>query len=428
MKSPQSSLSNSQFSSIITSPGSGHIIASPFSENVRSNLEFLFYEFMDIIPKSKENSNKDFLKELKKTPDSEAYLAESYFNKLKRPSTNLDSSKHDFDKAFGAGSSRNKFLDALKEYIKKEIKDKFNSEVAEKSFIGEDREAHEILMKKSPFFDLSRQNVNIQNYAREALEELSKLPENQKHLALLDELKQKSGSLELRSFDSMGASSKSSQGAVKSTKEIREILKKDNEYLKSCGGGHLSFEKEETIKRLIEIQKRLDGLYSYDSKSQNSETRSLSQSYDLSRASSFSATRRAVNAFVGDDFNAKQLYDNAQKMMQEIKDKYPEAQVKLNEAKTKSSLQANPQSFAKSLLSNLSLEQIQALRQELGVAPTTSEEQIQALRQRLDVAPTTSDTTFSLSPPATIDSQSPSPVAKVLDSRGVERITRYRYV
>jgi hypothetical protein len=345
-------------------PGSGHItggsLAYSYGEQLDENLNSLKEDFKNLLGSSMgrdEDKLKEFDKKLKEfdkklkelktfIPDVAKELAKLYVDKL-AILKDFNSQDHDFDKIFKSDDSRKIFLDALKENVKNQVKRKFG-EVAGRFLIGGHLEALEILKNKSPIFDFSKQNDNIKNYAREALNDLSRLPENKRHEDLLKMLKQESESFESQSIDSMMARSTISQGADGLTKEVRKTFQQDNELLKSFTQGHLTFEKEDTIGKLIEIQKRLDQYELFfaesNSQSQGSEARSSSQTSVLSRASSFSVRRTsgslgnasAIRSHSGDGFEVINIYKNVKNLMTKIKNKNPEVKTAIEEYKSRS--------------------------------------------------------------------------------------------
>jgi hypothetical protein len=301
-------------------------------------------------------------------------------------SKDFNSQDHDFDKIFKSDDSRNFFLDALKENVKNQVKRKFG-EVAGKVLIGGNFEALEILKNKSPIFDFSKQNDNIKNYAREALNELSRLPENQRHKNLLKMSKQEPESLESQSIYSMMARSTISQGADGLTKEVRKTFQRDNELLKSLTQGHLTFEKEDTVGKLIEIQERLDQyeplFAESNSQSQGSEARSSSQTSVLSRASSFSAKRNsgspmskvsAIRSHSGDGFEVINIYKDVKKLMTKIKNTNPEVETAIEEYKSRSDFSFVPiaqKSNVERLLEQLTRDERRELLSVLNRESTT---------------------------------------------------------
>ena len=391
-------ITTTQPSSPYAVPGSGHITGNPLSssynDTLGENLNFLKKNFQKLFYSSRGNDEeelKKFDKALKKLktfiPDVEKELAKFYVDKL-ASSKNFNSQDHDFDKIFKSDDSRRLFLDVLKENVKNEVKNKFNKEVKGRFLIGGYFEASGILKNKSPIFDPSKQNDNIKNYAREALDELSKLPENKDHKDFLKKLKQEFESLESQSLDSMMARSTISQGADGLTKEVRKTFQQDNEFLKNLNKGHLSFEKEDTIERLIEIQSRLDQYEPFfaesNSKSQGLEVRSSSQASILSRASSFSVRRTsgsavsqvsAVRSHSGDGFEVINIYKDVKNLMTKIKNTNPEVKTAIEKYKSPSDFHFEEPIAKKSnvelLLEQLTREEKEALFNKLTREGTT---------------------------------------------------------
>jgi hypothetical protein len=410
-------------------PGSGHITGNPLSsrynDTLGENLNFLkedFKELLNLSMGSDEKKLKKFDKELKKLktfiPNVENELAKFYVEKL-ASSTGFNSQDHDFDKIFKSDDSRRLFLDALKENVKNEVRDKFNNEARGKFLIGGDLEAFEILKNKSPIFDPSKQNDNIKNYARQALDELSKLPQNRDHKDFLKKLKQEFESLESQSVDSMMVRSTISQKANGLTREIRKTFQQDNEFLKNLNKEHLSFEREDTIEKLIEIQKRLDQYEPFfadsNSQSRGSEARSSSQTSVLSRASSFSVRRTSGSAmskvsadrsYSGDGFEAINIYKEVKNLMAKIIKTNPEVETAIEEYKSQSQ---SGYSFVKPTAKKSNVEML--------LEQLTRDEKTQLLNKLTNEGTTislSSDQQFSSTRQA---SEGPSSITRVLSTR-----------
>ena len=204
----------------------------------------------------------------------------------------------------------------------------------------------------------------------------------------MKKLKQEFESLESQSLDSMMARSTISQGADGLTKEVRKTFQQDNEFLKNLNKGHLSFEKEDTIERLIEIQSRLDQYEPFfaesNSKSQGLEVRSSSQASILSRASSFSVRRTsgsavsqvsAVRSHSGDGFEVINIYKDVKNLMTKIKNTNPEVKTAIEKYKSPSDFHFEEPIAKKSnvelLLEQLTREEKKALFNKLTREGTT---------------------------------------------------------
>ncbi len=349
-------------------PGSGHMHRD-FIRNTKSNLEKYLHEFLCIISNEysqkayknmldhvvesptkfsekdaimiatnhSQKNPKSFSTELKhKIQNGEENLARAYFAELKKPNGKFDSRDHDFEKAFQGGFSKDKFLKTLKELIKKDITEKINKEIVGKRFLDGDTEAFQLLIKKSSFFDFSRQNENIKNFTREALEELSKLPENQGHSLLFDhllnQLQQRTTSL---SYD---ATTKSSGPRIEDlpTAKLRKDLVELNRGLSNLIK-YEEIDSENSIKALIKYQTKLDEYKPNIGKGDITRSQAsldLGRSYFESSIRPFSASplRLARNSFAGNDFNIRQLYANAKKAIENLKEQYPDIKLKLDEA------------------------------------------------------------------------------------------------